>query len=364
MIGNKKITRKKHTKLINKTKINNFIYGVKDLLLMQNLKELFKTFFTLDYKNYITKDTYKRQNQLPILIEGYLAITLECKDNNKIYDSYMLKSLKLGVDSHGKYVDLYKIHQSTTSNHNINHMQSKKSRIIAKKLEIIKQSHTIIKYIAIILGHQLINAKADRHKCVNGYEIIKVQMHVNNDFSVILDKCYIKKDWNKNNLEDNNIQNWINSKFYKSIHNHHNYHKHASYKTKLRKKLTNQTSKSQNLLSAISLYNLDFTNQHKKYKKHDKPDKQLTARDYSRKDFTNNFIIVASNYIIKDRQIKGYDYSYLIKHLTKYGLEFLDFYSTIDTKPAFLWFDVHDPVNTDLIRGCSSCSRQGYSICS
>lgn len=335
---------------LKKTKKQGLIRNViGDNLYMPRLKSNFKTFFTLDYMNYINLDTDKRHtlmsttqlyhNGSPILIEGYLAVKLACigemininkvnkadkvikpnKPNkvNIIYDSYMLESLKV---QNNNDVDLYKCSLEKFGGifriSNLNH-----EGLLQKKMEIMKQAQTIIKYIAIILAHQLkifnaknFNATGFTKKHYNNnyceddksvFEVIKVQMRVYNDFSLILDKCIVK------NNSDDSVKDSVKGK--------------------------------------ILLYKLDLTDGNNK-KKHDIIPKQLAAKDFSRSDFNNKFIIIASEYITKDRQIKGFDYKYLVKKLKGHGLEFADFYSTVDTKPAFIWFDVHEPTNTELIR--------------
>jgi hypothetical protein len=243
---------------------------IEDVIYMPELKKRFKTFFTLDYMNYINFDENKRpiimstkqlyHDNIPFLIEGYIMVSLDCDNyKNKIYNAYMLESLRICTH--------FKDSSNSNSNSNSNSinydlytsslikvkkifeiLNSNDEELLQKQMEIIKQAHTIMKYIAIILGHQLILDKNNDY-CENTtpvFEVIKVQMRLYDDFSLILNKCNIKNNWDnnmENRLEYNKMQECFKNILNNSIKKQSN-----------RISIPNRRSK----LSAILLYKLDL----------------------------------------------------------------------------------------------------------
>ena len=315
-------------------RIQNYIKGIEDVLQMRVLKEKFKTFFTLDYMNYINLDINKRlseisTNQLtyqnnPIILEGYLAITTICENQSTecTFNSYMFNELKILTKDN--------IHDIYFPEHLPDNFDTKPSKmlILFKIFKIINQAYTIIKYISIILAHQ-INPHLVRG--TNSFEVIKIQMILYDDMSLILDKCIIKKNWQDSPIEDHKILDWLNKIYFINI-----FHQYIKF-TK-----DSIGYKSFNLgFAGIPLYKYELL---KRYKKYDSIN--VYAKNMKRSDFNNKFIIISSEYITKNTFTFN---QFLIDNFKKYGLEFQDFYSTIGTKPALIFFSLEENIENDIV---------------
>ena len=146
------------------TKIINYISGIEHILQMNILKNKFKTFFTLDYMNYINLDINKRKSQFsttfltynkhPIIFEGCLAIVIS---SGVLFDAYMLDTLKI-ITSENQQNNLYFPQDLPDILIKDNISLSTK---LLKIYEIINQAYTIIKYIAIILAYQQLSIGID-----------------------------------------------------------------------------------------------------------------------------------------------------------------------------------------------------------
>jgi len=323
---------------INKPLIQNYIHGLEDVLQMKVLKEKFKTFFTLDYMNYINLDANKRLNEIstnvltyqnhPIILEGYLAITITFENPNKdcTFNSYMFDKLKILTKDKSRKLNF-------TENLPKN-FPTENNKIITKVDEIINQAYTIIKYISIILAHQ-IKSNLVKVKGINSFEIIKVHMMLHSDMSLILNKCIIKKNWESSQIEDNKLLNWLNKIYFINVI--HRYIKKTSNKNK-----SNRNSKKQILgFSGLPLYKHELLNRYKKY-----DNKVVYAKNLERNDFDNNFIIISSEYITKNTFTFN---QFLIDNFKKYNLKFQDFYSTIGTKPALIFFSLEENIENDIV---------------
>ena len=334
---------KQHTKIIN------YINGVEDVLPMRILKDKFKTFFTLDYMNYVNLDKDKRQSSIsrislkydkqPIIIEGYLAITISA---GAVFNAYMLDTLK--IIKPGQHKQLYfptDLPDNFISESETESKSERSSRLLSKKTEIMNQAYTIIKYIAIILAHQKLSIssssyRSDDKKNMNAFEIIKVQMRGYDDLSLILDGCKVKKDW-KDTHDDRWIINWLNNIFFKVI--------------LPRQVITND---KHNIIkngiegiAGLSLYKVDLAATKHKHKRGEII--PIYASNLSRGDFNNKFIIISADYVKKYVEKVDFDFLEIIRYLKQYGLKFEEFYSTIGTKPAFIFFAYDEPFNTHLI---------------
>ena len=339
------------------TKIINYISGIEHILQMNILKNKFKTFFTLDYMNYINLDINKRKSQFsttfltynkhPIIFEGCLAIVIS---SGVLFDAYMLDTLKI-ITSENQQNNLYFPQDLPDILIKDNISLSTK---LLKIYEIINQAYTIIKYIAIILAYQQLSIGIDnknehQKKKLNAFEIIKVRMHAYDDLSLILDECKIKKDWH-NTLEDNKILYWLKTIFFNkvlsdvAISNNviRNILKVRDSKGKkeIRKQIIPETGD----MSKLSLYKLDLSNKQKINKL-----PGIYASNMTRKDFNNKFVIISSDFIKKDYTKVDVDFQEYIKYLKKYGLEFEEFYTTAGTKPAFIFYPYDAPANSHLI---------------
>ena len=287
------------------TKIINYISGIEHILQMNILKNKFKTFFTLDYMNYINLDINKRKSQFsttfltynkhPIIFEGCLAIVIS---SGVLFDAYMLDTLKI-ITSENQQNNLYFPQDLPDILIKDNISLSTK---LLKIYEIINQAYTIIKYIAIILAYQQLSIGIDnknehQKKKLNAFEIIKVRMHAYDDLSLILDECKIKKDWH-NTLEDNKILYWLKTIFFNkvlsdvAISNNviRNILKVRDSKGKkeIRKQIIPETGD----MSKLSLYKLDLSNKQKINKL-----PGIYASNMTRKDFNNKFVIISSTFV-------------------------------------------------------------------
>lgn len=327
------------------TKIINYISGVEDIINMNFLKNKFKTFFTLDYMNYINLDIHKRRtaisrislkyNKQPIIFEGYLAIVIS---SGFLFDAYMLDTLKIITPMQGqgqiKQQDALYFPQDFPDD--FIKASSTPSSMISKIYEIINQAYTIIKYIAIILAHQTISAGGVN---TNAFEIIKIQMRGYDDLSLILDGCRIKKYW-QDTLEDRKILDWLNNILFRRIISTY------SISNKISKDNRKQ-SKSHNGITGIaglSLYKRDLSAKHKRG-----DIIPIYAYNLARRDFNNKYIIISADYVKKDLKKANFELLEMIQYLKRYGLEFEEFYSTIGTKPAFIFFSYDEPDNYQLI---------------
>jgi hypothetical protein len=331
---------KQHTKIIN------YINGVENILPISVLKDKFKTFFTLDYMNYVNLDKDERQSNISrislkydkqqIIIEGYLAITISA---GTVFNAYMLDTLKIIIPNQHKPLYFPKdLPDNFISESETESKSERSSRLLSKKNEIMNQAYTIIKYIAIILAHQKISIssgsnRSDDKKNMNAFEIIKVQMRGYNDLSLILDGCKVKKEW-KDTHDDRLIINWLNNIFFKVIlprqiiaNDKHNIIKNGIEG-----------------IAGLSLYKRDLAVKHKRGEII-----PVYAANLERRDFNNKFMIISSDYIKKDIEAVDFHFLEMIKYLKKCGLEFAEFYSTIGTKPAFIFFAYDEPVNYQLI---------------
>lgn len=318
--------------------IVNNISDVENILQMQQLNNKFKIFFTLDYMNYINLDIHKRRSAIsrislkydkqPIIFEGYLAITIS---NGVLFDSYMLDTLKIitSTNANGNISSKKALFfpQDLPDNFTDKFDSKTPTRILSKIYEIINQAYTIIKYIAIILAHQKLYTSG------NAFEIIKVQMRAYDDLSLILDGCKIKKDW-QDTLVDRKMLNWLNSIFFRRILSN-------AYNTFNAKSRTNKPLDG---IAGLSLYKRDLSTSYKRTEI-----LPIYASNLERRDFNNKFILISSYYITKYIEKIDIDFQLIIKFLKKYGLEFEEFYSTIGTKPAFIFFAYDEPVNIQLI---------------
>ena len=342
----------KSNSLTQHTKIINYIDGVDDILQMTILKNKFKTFFTIDYMNYINLDIDKRQSNIskkflkydkePIIIEGYLAITIS---SGVLYESYMLDTLKI-INVSSKFSPPSKLKKYTSKQvQTLYFPQDLPASFISKEnaYEIMNQVYTIIKYIAIILAYQKLSIRYcyNKNNCnpnnISAFEIIKIQMRVYDDFTMILDNCKIKKEW-RDSYDDNIIINWLNQIFFKKKLSTQ---KHIT-RMKTHKSIQNKVRENYNSLQV--LYKLDLSDKQKIIKT-----PAIYASSMSRSDFNNKFIIISSDFIKKDFTKVDVDFAEYIKYLKKYGLQFEDFYSSIGTKPAFIFYPYDAPANKHLI---------------
>jgi len=327
---------------ITKPLIQNYINGIEDLLQMSVLKEKFKTFFTLDYMNYINRDTNKRPSEIsanrltyqnqPIILEGYLALTIGCENPGAtecVFNSYMLDSMKIltNNNAHDSKREIY------FPEHLPDNFETESSTKQYKINEIINQAYTIMKYISIILAYHI---KPHLIKCTHSFDVIKVQMMLYDDMSVILDKCIIKKHWQKSPIEDNKILDWLSKIYFINI-----IHKYIKNKI-TRGLISDSTYKPlKQEPTALPLY------KHQMGKKY-KPSNFTTiyAKNLQRKDFNNKFVIISSEYITKNTFTFNQS---LIDNFKKYGLEYQDFYSAIGTKPALIFFSLEENIENDIV---------------
>jgi hypothetical protein len=337
-------------------KIINYISGIENYLDMNFLKNKFKTLFTLDYMNYINLDIHKRRTEIskislkydkqPIVFEGYLAITIT---SGSLFNAYMLDTLKIIIPNQEI------LHKQRESYQNVlyfpqdlpdNFMSEPHTpfKILSKIYEIINQAYTIIKYLAIIIAHSQYPVGRGN---VNTFEVIKVQMRAYDDMSLILDTCKIKKDW-QDTHDEYKILDWLNNIFFYPIltNQTHTLQKinkigqiHKTWQIKQEKKYSGFAG-----LAGVSLYKRDLSVRYKR-------DEiiPIYASNLTRRDFSNKFIIISSHFVCKDPNEIDTDFQEMIKCLTKYGLEFEEFYSTVGTKPAFIFFQYYEPINYNLI---------------
>jgi len=169
-------------------------------------------------------------------------------------------------------------------------------------------------------------------------KLLKIQMRGYDDLSLILDSCKIKKNW-QDTLEDRKMLDWLNTIFFQQI-----LHKQLIGKNPkiIRNNAIHYTGIAG--IAGLSLYKRDLA---AKYKRNEII--PIYANDLSRSDFNNKFIIISSNYIKKDITEVNLEFTEIIKFLKKYGLTFEEFYSTIGTKPAFIFFSYDEPVNYQLL---------------
>jgi hypothetical protein len=322
------------------TKIINYIDGVEDVLQMKILKDKFKKFFTLDYMNYVNLDIDKRRSEIsrtslkyekqPIIFEGYLAIIIS---SGFLFDAYMLDRLKIITPKHkqgygDKQEALY--FPQALPDIFVKDFETP-ARMLSKIYEIINQAYTIIKYIAIILAHQKLFAGGSGN--MNAFEIIKVQMRGYDDLSLILDGCKVKKDW-QDTLEDRKMLDWLNTIFFKQV-----------ITNGIPKEIKKQSKTPDGIegIARLSLYKRDLM---AKYKREEIL--PIYASKMKRSDFNNKFIIILADYIVKDFNEVDFHFSEMMRYLKKYGLEFEEFYSTVGTKPAFIFFAYDEPINYQL----------------
>ena len=291
--------------------IENYIQGIDNIIRMPELKKRFKEFYTYDYMNYIDMDIDTRRISISntetkfknksFLLEGYLLISIR---NNMFY-SNMLDKLRIINDTNFKNSNYY------FPEHVPDGFPDKQIHKLNNIIEVISQVYTIMKYISIIIAF-LIKKKAN---VKNAFELLKVHFKLYDDNSVILHRCYIKKDWNIHNDPQQNKQNqmileWIDSILFRVI-------------------LGNKLPLELNL-SSLTIYKLDLEN--RRYRDRIK---DISASHMKRDDFNNKFIITASNFYYSKQS--SVDYKYLATLLNRYGLKQDEFYS-IGTHPAFIWF--------------------------
>jgi hypothetical protein len=295
--------------------IGNYIKNLETCIRMENLKINFKKYFTLNYMNYLVCDNNKKRNSLstkktisthknqPIILEGYLLLIIE----GDKYRSHMLDKIKM-ISADGSWYFPEYLPDNFTN---------KFTNSFNKIYEIINQVFTILKYIAIICGHNI--QKPDNIK--NAIEIVNVRMNLYNDHSVILKDCKIKRDW-LDNYDNNLLYEWLDNTVLKPI--------------------LGKSSIPDLGISTLTLYKLDY----KKYR--NVIPKQISALEMTRKDFNNKFIIVYSNYLHKKET--DIDYNKIEQYLYNYGLTPSDIYSSMGTQPAFIWFSYEEPANYNIIR--------------
>jgi hypothetical protein len=274
--------------------------------------------------NYVDLDISKRKVFIsenhasfkgnPIMLEGYLVVLIK----NLEYNSYMLDKIKIITTN-----DNYTSHkQKVDEPYNF---LTDYTQTLQQTVEIINQVMTILKYIAIIIAHNIHNDP----RMQNAFELVKVRLNLFDDNSVILDKCMIKKNW-QDVQENNLLWNWLSNILVAPI-------------------LTGNLSKELGIAS-LSLYKLRLSYGNYRKMQNVKIPKQLTANDYSRDDFNNKFILVAAEYISLEGKLKGFNYKYIIKKLEKYGLKLADLYSTVGVKSALVWFDYVEIAHLEIIK--------------
>ena len=331
------------------TKIINYIHGIEDVLQIRVLKAKFKTFFTLDYMNYIDLDIHKRPTNIsrislkydkqPIIFEGYLAIIIS---SGFLFDAYMLDTLKIitpnQTASNGKYQEELYFPQYLPDN--FTKESSTPSRMLSQIYEVINQAYTIIKYIAIILAYQNISAGGINK---NAFEIIKVQMRGYDDMSLILDGCKVKKHW-QDSLEDRKILDWLNNILFQRILSKQSIVNKNNKDKQLHSGMHSGMHRGIAGIAGLTLYKRDLATKHKRGEII-----PIYAANLSRHDFNNKYIIISADYVKKDLEEVNFEFLEMVKYLKKYVLEFEEFYSTIGTKPAFIFFAYDEPVNYQLI---------------
>jgi hypothetical protein len=253
------------------------------------------------------QETYKKQ---PITLEAYLLVVISNdRDINK-FKSYKLDKIKI-ITSDGKHDFPENLPDSFPANI---------SQSFIKVYEIINQVYTILKYIAIIIGHN--TSKPENIK--NAVEIINVRMKLLDNLNVILEECSIKRNWT-DNIDDQKIYKWLDTILFKSI---------------LGKEDVPDLG-----LSTSSLYKFNYNMNFKIPKSNIQ--NIIFAKNLERKVFNDKFIFVSSKYILKIPTDN--EYKYLITHLKKYGLKFADLYSTPGINCSFIWYGSDEPSRYDII---------------
>lgn len=279
----------------------------------------FKKYFTLDYMNYIDYDIDKRKYSFSskiatfkkedITLEASLIIILNKSDNYTKFDSHMLDKIKI-ITQNNEY--------DFPDNFPDNFSESI-SESFLKVYEIISQVFTILKYLAIIIGHN--TTKPDN--ITHAFKIITVRMKLYEDLNVILDSCFAKNDWT-DSRENDTIYQWLDYVLF------------IPY-------LGNQEKPAAGL-STVSLYKFNYD------KLGHVPRPEISAISVAHNklgDFRNKFIIVSSDFITKVHT--DLEYKFLIGYLKKYNLEMLDLYSSVGVPVSFMWYGYDETPRRDII---------------
>ena len=323
------LERQKNNKylLANELNIKKLITN-ETMLNYDEIVNHFKKYFVVDYKNYIDPIFNTTPNKLSLLtfhnvkkqLEGYLLVTIY---NDKFY-SYMYDMLNIRNP-----INISITKQSNTNPIYHNAMDNieygfplKLPDSIKKQSEneqfksiflILNQIYKIMKYLAIVIGHNA--TKNKNYHC--GFELVKVVFNVDENLDVKYHDCQLKKEWG-NSQFDNAMYKWMNMVIFEPV-----VKKHTLLDVGLKSKI---------------LYFID-------YEKYDKNklfyNYNYNIKQMTRKDFDNVYIITRS----QDEQFQDFNISFLESSLKKYGIKLLDLYSSLGVNPVFGWMDKYGVID-------------------